>query len=150
VSERVSCPQLQLNFPRFINKAPCAVAHVIEDSVCPPDGPHHVKDYPIYYDPIYFPHEYHECFESALNFCIWLKNALKTHHVHCLECETEFTGLVTYDGLNILIFFYATGTASAKHKADDEELVGQSPIKKGVVIHGDDANDDGFDMEIEE
>ncbi|KAH0835807.1 hypothetical protein J3R83DRAFT_9664 [Lanmaoa asiatica] len=86
----------------------CVVPRVIDDRFCPPDGPHDIKDYPIFYDPIYYPNENPECFETPLNFCVWLNNALKDHASHCFQCDTTSSGSVAYDGLDIYFLCYST------------------------------------------
>jgi hypothetical protein len=79
-----------------------------------PDGPHDIKDYPIFYDPIYYPNENRNCFETALNFCIWLNTTLKNHASHCFQCDTAYSGSVAYDGLDIFVFCYSIHVSLVK------------------------------------
>jgi len=55
---------------QFIKKAVCLVPRVVDERFCPPDGPHDIKDYPIFYDRSPFPSdEEYERHGIDLIFC---------------------------------------------------------------------------------
>ena len=72
--------------------------------MCPPiETPHLIDDYPLYYDPLYFPHLHPLVFENSLNFCNWLASALNNHWLLCHRCPVFKNVCVFYDGMIISI-----------------------------------------------
>lgn len=88
----------------FITKAPCRVARVLEEDMCPPFQTLHViDDYPYYYDPLYFPELHPTLFDNAQRFCDWLVSALNNHHLLCHRCPMYGNVCVFYDGVSFVI-----------------------------------------------
>ncbi|KAI5980519.1 hypothetical protein EDC04DRAFT_2860007 [Pisolithus marmoratus] len=83
---------------RFLHKQPCVAS-------CPPDGPHIPADYPLYYDPLYYPHEHVSIFETPIKFVTWLSKSLKSHHVHCVNCELEFAGCILFNNYSLKVSY---------------------------------------------
>ena len=91
-------------YDRFLNKSPCTVPRQLDEASCPPEGMHNIADYPLYYDPLYFPHEHSSVFETPENFVAWLSRSLNSHHIHCADCDLEFVGCVALVDTHLNIF----------------------------------------------
>ncbi|KAI5997195.1 hypothetical protein EDC04DRAFT_2798063 [Pisolithus marmoratus] len=89
----------------FLHKQPCVVPRLLDEASCPPDGPHIPADYPLYYDPLYYPHEHVSIFETPIKFVTWLSKSLKSHHVHCVNCELEFVGCILFDDYSLKVSY---------------------------------------------
>ena len=64
------CIHPWLTVCRFIQKQPGRAVCVLDESSCPPlDLIHCVDEYPLYYDPIYYPCYAVCCFDTPKNFC---------------------------------------------------------------------------------
>ena len=72
--------------------------------MCPPiETAHTVDDYPLYYDPLYFPDLHPSIFDNPHNCCHWLASALNDHHLHCRRCGVYTDVCVFYDGMLIAV-----------------------------------------------
>lgn len=94
------------NWLRFIVKHPCCRVRVLEEDQCPPFGiDHDIRDYPAYYDPLYYPQFHASKFENARSFCCWLSEALTNHSQDCSRCLgwPLSNCVVTYDGVGVSI-----------------------------------------------
>lgn len=94
------------NWFGFIVKHPCRRVRVLEEDQCPPFGiDHDIRDYPAYYDPLYYPQFHASKFENARSFCCWLSEALTNHSQDCSRCLgwPLSNCVVTYDGVSVSI-----------------------------------------------
>lgn len=74
----------------FVVKIPSKVARVLTIEACPPhDEIHETNDFPIFYDPCYYPELYPQIFETVDSVTIWLRHALRDHFVRCLDCSCK-------------------------------------------------------------
>ena len=82
----------------FLEKSPCRRACALDIRDCPPSGKfHNIKDYPVYYDPLYHPLDYPSLFETPDTVCVWLLLALQAHPAQCYSCSrARFHGHVSY------------------------------------------------------
>ena len=76
----------------FLCKQPSIVPRVLCDSECPPfDEDHVIENYPVFYNPLYFPCYYQLLFSTGPNVCAWLLKGLQDHFVSsCLCPKTKF------------------------------------------------------------
>ncbi|KAG1761816.1 hypothetical protein EDD22DRAFT_894824 [Suillus occidentalis] len=87
----------------FLTKSPSRVSRVLDEDKCPPFTVHDVRDYPDYYDALYYPHYHEPTFATARSFCAWLLKSLVAHHTHCLRCNSPFSGCVSFDGNRVIV-----------------------------------------------
>jgi hypothetical protein len=98
---RVVCDES--TFSRFLTKAPSCVTRALEEDICPPFTAHDIRDYPVYYDALYYPRYHESRFATAHSFCSWLLESLVSHHRSCSGCTELFTGCVSFDGIRIIV-----------------------------------------------
>ncbi|KAJ3574414.1 hypothetical protein NP233_g1788 [Leucocoprinus birnbaumii] len=73
--------------PLFLVKSPCRVLHVLAPGTTPShDVAHDISQYPLYYDPIYYPEYHRAVFMSPSSICAWLEDALNFHLRYCPNC----------------------------------------------------------------
>jgi hypothetical protein len=73
----------------FLKKLASHEARVVDLRDCPPDGElHAVNEYPKYYDAIYYPALYDECFMTAESCVCWLEHDLNAHLCVCDRCHS--------------------------------------------------------------
>jgi hypothetical protein len=71
----------------FLFKQPSELPRVLCASQCPPHNVvHEMNDYPLYYDPAYFPESFQTIFDSEDSVCEWLLMGLKEHSLCGCSC----------------------------------------------------------------
>ena len=71
----------------FLHKQPCVLPRVLCASQCPSDNkPHDIDEFPLYYDPLYYPACYRTLFNSKKMVCQWLLHHLQEHPLMCPSC----------------------------------------------------------------
>lgn len=90
----------------FVVKVPSKVARVMNIEACPPhDETHETNDFPIFYDPCYYPELYPQIFETIDGVSIWLQQALRGHLVLCADCSGKLGSIrVLNNGQRIQLF----------------------------------------------
>jgi hypothetical protein len=74
----------------FLSKQPCVLARVLNASDCPPHNVLHENfDYPLYYDPLYFPQDHSLLFQTEESVCAWLLSGLQQHSSICASCPSS-------------------------------------------------------------
>ena len=78
----------------FLDKAPCHAARVLFDYQCPPfDVEHNIDDFPVYYDPLYYPLLYPHIMSTSQSVCDWLASAINNHLYQCHKCFSSLPSL---------------------------------------------------------
>ena len=94
----------------FLSKQPSIVPRVLCVLHCPPDNVlHQIEDYPFFYDPCYYPHDFVSMFATEESVCAWLTNGLQNPCVNCCGYSRHFYHvIVTSDGTqsSISCFFH--------------------------------------------
>ena len=91
----------------FLCKQPSELPRVLCASYCPPhDVSHEIDDYPLYYDPLYFPSCYANIFDSEVGVCQWLLTGLQDHFDGCVLCS-HLQFLFERRDANDSIWFYS-------------------------------------------
>ena len=72
----------------FFNKVPCRAARVLDVDECPIHALiHDPRNYPKFYDPIYFPELYYDIFISSTKSASWHESDLNKHVRTCTSCR---------------------------------------------------------------
>lgn len=92
---------------RFVDKIPCVAPCLLDESQLPlADYPHEIRDYAIYYDPLYFSLQHVSSFDTPQNLCSWLKKhwglTLFCVHIFLMSSLLGLSHLVI--GMSLFIF----------------------------------------------
>lgn len=75
----------------FVVKQPSQRVRVVDVDDCPPLGvPHEMSQYPIYYDPIYYPDIHRNVFMSPESIAQWMESQFPHHLNCCQQCSLYF------------------------------------------------------------
>ena len=78
----------------FLVKQPSELPRVLSASHCPPNNVlHDISEFPLYYDPLYYPTCFSSIFSSPIKVCEWLLNGLQVHFDFCSSCIVLQAGL---------------------------------------------------------
>lgn len=135
----------------FLRKQPCTVTRVLDLVECPPDEiPHDPLDYPLYYDPVYFPTMHETVFQDPNSVCRWLSIAMEEHWTRCNSCGKPLgvtSCSVTY---SLDCFTLPCAQRSVTIRADDIESSGFTFCRVSRKFHSESASHpiENFDINI--
>jgi hypothetical protein len=91
---------LSINMP-FLAKERCTQPRVLSASHCPShECVHDICQYPIYYDPLYFPDLHPFVFETESSFSVWFLNRVQNHSLECCSC-LQLPGICEMSDANV-------------------------------------------------
>ena len=71
----------------FLFKQPSVQPCILCASHCPPhDVLHEIDDFPLYYNPLYYPLYNTSVFKTKVSVCLWILEELKIHLISCQSC----------------------------------------------------------------
>jgi hypothetical protein len=80
----------------FLLKQPSTQPRVLCASQIPPHNIYHdISDYPMFYEPAYYPACYISLFDNEDSVCQWLQYNLQDHRSRCPSCSFEVVKLST-------------------------------------------------------